>query len=671
MTRETKVGIVVSCSFLCLIGAVLAIKMRGGNDTPPASVPGPVSGTEPTTNTTTNASPNTNSGVSPTVVTNTNTAPPPAPVPFEVVRSGAKMSVRKPEFLAAKTPTGDHDPAVKPSYFTPDIVGMKSAPVEMDPTTGLPKIAFNFSPPAPQPADTVEPKTTLPPVTFDPNRQVAINLGTNQDTSNPATEANAKTNPTTTSGPPVPPPPASDSNAPKPVPIALPVTHTGPNVADKNESKSGPPAPPPPAGNETIDIKTTTIAPKTAQPELNVGQTGTATQTNPWPDTKTPATTTITVPPLVSAVPNANTGSRTNLVPDTKVQVSPTITVPPLGSAVSNNTNTNTQTNAFPEPKAPVTPVVTVPPLNTGFTGTESNTGTKPVPNATQAPASVVGATSYNTNETANIRPVPQSTYATTGSTLTGNSGSTATSPTVVRETGLISTTPNTSLRNTMADPSLQQVTTPPLLASTVESRPLRTDAATVDMYDESEINSGAADSYAGLSQRFYGTAEYADALRLWNRDHRKSTAIVGADNKLRPGSKVFIPSSTMLEKRYPDALPNLKPVTRLVPEPTPVSGTVTAGFNAVATPSANASVITPVAAPAPPAPAVGPVYYKVTRPEPFYTVARTTLNDANRWMELVRLNPNFKSEQNLPVGTILVLPAGAKVPAENVQTVP
>ena len=250
-----------------------------------------------------------------------------------------------------------------------------------------------------------------------------------------------------------------------------------------------------------------------------------------------------------ASVSSTTVGTQSAPVTDPK-SVSPPITVAPLNTTGSTNAGTQ---SPWPDPKTqPSTATVTVPPLHLNGSGTGSGTSgtgafaTDKAPDAAIAPkaatvrdtgtqpaVSVVGPASFNTNDSGNIRLTPQSGYSTTGSTQTGGTGVTA-SPTVVRETGLASSTPTTSLRNSVPDPAGRSVSTPPLLASTVESSPLRPDAATVDMYDESEINTGTADSYAGLSQRFYGTAEYADALRLWNRDHRKSTAIVGADNKLR-----------------------------------------------------------------------------------------------------------------------------------------
>lgn len=46
MTRETKVGMVVACSFLCLVGIVVASKINGGADTTDTKPAGPTTGQE-------------------------------------------------------------------------------------------------------------------------------------------------------------------------------------------------------------------------------------------------------------------------------------------------------------------------------------------------------------------------------------------------------------------------------------------------------------------------------------------------------------------------------------------------------------------------------------------------------------------------------------------------
>src|SRR5579871_1899281 len=96
MTRETKAGLVVSCSFLCLVGAVVAVKLRQhpaevalvdpATDPPETKSSGPPSTDPPSPPT---SIPNSGkgleqppSGVPPLPTTTRDVAPPPtAPAP--------------------------------------------------------------------------------------------------------------------------------------------------------------------------------------------------------------------------------------------------------------------------------------------------------------------------------------------------------------------------------------------------------------------------------------------------------------------------------------------------------------------------------------------------------------------------------------------------------------
>jgi MraZ protein len=61
-------------------------------------------------------------------------------------------------------------------------------------------------------------------------------------------------------------------------------------------------------------------------------------------------------------------------------------------------------------------------------------------------------------------------------------------------------------------------------------------------------------------------------------------------------------------------------------------------------------------------APDHGPVVeHKIRRAgETFKSLARQTLNNAERWGEILKLNPNFKADATLPVGTVVRLPGDA-----------
>jgi nucleoid-associated protein YgaU len=53
---------------------------------------------------------------------------------------------------------------------------------------------------------------------------------------------------------------------------------------------------------------------------------------------------------------------------------------------------------------------------------------------------------------------------------------------------------------------------------------------------------------------------------------------------------------------------------------------------------------------------------------EEVYEIARRTLGNGDRWMDLFKLNPQFRPGQVIPVGTVLRLPPDAKVPVDRRQ---
>jgi hypothetical protein len=190
------------------------------------------------------------------------------------------------------------------------------------------------------------------------------------------------------------------------------------------------------------------------------------------------------------------------------------------------------------------------------------------------------------------------------------------------------------------AGPEAAPVVTPPVLAH-VPSTPLRPEPPdTSAAYDESEYPVHEGDTLESICERYYHSPAYAAALRQYNLGQRKPTA-ARADGSLVPGQKLYLPSAAVLEQRYPGTAP--KPAPAPASSLAPASGTVPAVYRPDAT-----------------------LYYRVQTPESLYTVARRTLDNGERWQEIHRLNPNFQSEQPLPAGTILVMPAGARVPQEN-----
>lgn len=128
-------------------------------------------------------------------------------------------------------------------------------------------------------------------------------------------------------------------------------------------------------------------------------------------------------------------------------------------------------------------------------------------------------------------------------------------------------------------------------------------------------------DSYESLSQQFYGTPALAPALREYNR-----TKGVGPmqGQQLTPGDSVILPDPSALG------------------QPQPGGGPMTA-----------------------PATGAGVSYRVGATGETLYAIAQKTLQ-ADRWQEIARLNRSLSSEQAVPPGTVVQLPADAIVPVEN-----
>ncbi len=165
-----------------------------------------------------------------------------------------------------------------------------------------------------------------------------------------------------------------------------------------------------------------------------------------------------------------------------------------------------------------------------------------------------------------------------------------------------------------------------------------------VESYDEETYMCRANDSFEEVSARVYSSKDYARALMLFNRNHPRATAALQKDPPvLAEGQPLYIPPIRILEKQYASAIPGYKP-------PAPV---------------ANTARTTARSLPASPSP-----QYRVRKSggEMVPIIARDTLGNVDRWTEIYQLNKGrFDPAWPVPAGTVLVMPADAKVPAENV----
>jgi hypothetical protein len=190
----------------------------------------------------------------------------------------------------------------------------------------------------------------------------------------------------------------------------------------------------------------------------------------------------------------------------------------------------------------------------------------------------------------------------------------------------------------------------------------------TVESYDELAYTCKAGDSWAKVSDAFYKTDIYAVALERYNRDlsggQRRDT--------LAAGEKIYIPPVGVLVRRHgavipkQDAAPSGGVPSGSVPTPpaapvTPAAGSTIGSAPARITPVAASSVAAPGAASGTPA-----RYVVRGSGESFRTIADLTLNNRERWGDLADLNRNINPEYQIPPGTVLTLPAGARVPPGN-----
>jgi hypothetical protein len=165
-----------------------------------------------------------------------------------------------------------------------------------------------------------------------------------------------------------------------------------------------------------------------------------------------------------------------------------------------------------------------------------------------------------------------------------------------------------------------------------------------VESYDEETYLCRANDTFEAISARVYSSKDYAQALMLFNRNHPRATAALQKDPPvLAEGQALYIPPIRILQKQYASAIPGYKP--------------------APATPAPDVTRTTARSLPSSPSP-----QYRVRKAnEMIPIIARDTLGSVDRWTEIYQLNKgHIDPAYPLPVGTVLAMPADAKVPPEN-----
>jgi nucleoid-associated protein YgaU len=184
----------------------------------------------------------------------------------------------------------------------------------------------------------------------------------------------------------------------------------------------------------------------------------------------------------------------------------------------------------------------------------------------------------------------------------------------------------------------------PPLTVggTTTTPRPIPSQPQ-VESFDEEEYRVRSGDTIQSICQRFYQTERYAQALLLFNRNHPLASPGVRQEPPvLQPGQPVFIPPTSILEKRYGTSVPNLTPL--------PPAGARRTERPSYSPPEAGASSL---------------AQYQVPGDgEMMWELAKRLLGSGERWREIHHLNPGLRPELRVPGGTALRLPPDARVEA-------
>jgi hypothetical protein len=184
---------------------------------------------------------------------------------------------------------------------------------------------------------------------------------------------------------------------------------------------------------------------------------------------------------------------------------------------------------------------------------------------------------------------------------------------------------------------------TPPITAALPAGAGRAAIAPQVESYDEETYRLRPGDTLQDVSQRFYHTDRYAQALLRFNRDHPLADAGLRADPPtLQPNQAIYLPPTDILEKRYAGLIPGMTtaPSARQESRSSPAATGVT-----------QASAI-----------ALKTVPYRVKAGgEMMYDIAARSLGKGERWTEVRNLNGGFDPSLPVPAGTLLQLPADAR----------
>lgn len=608
IARETKAGLVVSCSFMCLVGVVLysrltekgvaAASTESGPQSalaPPDPTPTPqrtaearvqpVSGTLPALE----PPPNGLQLASNTDTTGTHRVPdaPPAPMAVptanpekEKPAAGGPPAVPPP----APPPGGDNNAHANTENKN-GAVAAPPAPMTAGHGDTGPAPVGQGNPPAPAPVAAAVPAP-------DP-----VHPGGIQGFAVPAPPAGSPSG--------VPGAPANPAPTPNPAPAPTPSTGGFElSPPPSNHGAGQPPPVPPPTG---AAVMPTPAPAPTAMGGFALPETSTAHGT-------------ATTPPGAAA--------GTNPAPAPAPTPTPTaLGNPPPAPSMPTPTH---DVGAVPPPIAPPSATMPAPAPTPGAGGEGFN-----VPPPASVPAPAMAMPAPPPVNPASLAPVPAAIPNTqTGAPSPDSNLRSATPPNPAPGNGQLAQATGENRGMLPFGGGSASVVTTPMIAGGYGQVPTQTPQ--VDSYDEQIHRTRPGDSFAAISQQYYeGSDRYAQALLQFNRNHPMAAPGLAQDPvQLKPEQMVFIPPKRILEKYYASSL--------------------TAPAAAQTGPGSMA--------------AASDRFYKVRAGgERFRDIAQRTLRDPERWNEIYQRNLAYNPAFAVPAGTMLKLPGDATIAPEDI----
>jgi hypothetical protein len=163
------------------------------------------------------------------------------------------------------------------------------------------------------------------------------------------------------------------------------------------------------------------------------------------------------------------------------------------------------------------------------------------------------------------------------------------------------------------------------------------------DHWDDELCFGQTSDTFATIAREKYHSERYADALMYYNRDHLLATeATKHNPGTIVQGQRIYLPPERILKRDYGAAI---------LEESEVKTGRGVSPAKRPATTGANPS-----------APLPEKTYRVRGRGEMFLTIARNTLGNELRWSEIYQLNSRFEPTVEVPGGTVLRMPGDAKI---------